>query len=81
MAMTRQQRLDCIFPTPNLLADLPNLMLNQDQVKSLYYGQSVDIGVENTPGLLCLYDDYHTFIGLGKLNSSHNLSPKRLMAR
>jgi tRNA pseudouridine55 synthase len=80
MAMTQQQRLDCILPVSNLLADLPDLVLNQNQIRNLYYGQCVDLGAESAPGLRRLYDSHYVFVGLGELDSNHNLSPKRLMA-
>ena len=70
-----------ILPSDFLLKHLPKAILNEEDVKKVRNGQSIYYNAQlEKEGLVRIYTSKSLFIGIGELNSSKKLSPRRLIA-
>ena len=70
-----------ILPSDFLLKHLSKAILNEEDVKKVRNGQSIYYNAQlEKEGLVRIYTDKSLFMGVGELNSSNKLSPKRLIA-
>tara|TARA_B100000482_G_scaffold91341_1_gene65682 strand:- start:2538 stop:3407 length:870 start_codon:yes stop_codon:yes gene_type:complete len=70
-----------ILPSDFLLKHLSKAELNEEDVKKVRNGQSIYYNAElEKKGLVRIYTDKSLFMGIGELDSSNKLSPRRLIA-
>ena len=70
-----------ILPSDSLLKHLSKAVLNKEDVKKVRNGQSIYYNAQlEKKGLVRIYTNKSLFMGIGELNSSNKLSPKRLIA-
>ena len=70
-----------ILPSDFLLKHLSKAVLNEEDVKKVRNGQSIYYNAQlEKKGLVRIYTNKSLFMGIGELNSSRKLSPKRLIA-
>ena len=69
----------CLLPVNSALVDLPEFVLDSLAVSYLKRGQAVQINRTTLSGLLNLVSEKGQFIGIGEVDSSGKISPKRLM--
>ena len=63
-----------------LLRDLPRITLNNIQLKKIRNGQQVDYNADQEKeGIVRLYKEEGSFVGIGKIDSLKKVSPKRLL--
>jgi tRNA pseudouridine55 synthase len=75
------QRTDRLLPVDSLADGLPALELEADAVTRILQGQGAQIDIrDDTSGLVRLYGPGRRFLGLGELDTTGRLSPKRLVA-
>lgn len=77
--MSEAERLAALAPPDSAVADLPTVTLDKDAAYYLLQGQSVWKNGKIPAGLLRLYDENGSFLGLGELQSDGKIAPKRLM--
>ena len=71
----------CILPSDFLLKHLSKAILNEEDVKKVRNGQSIDYNAQlEKKGLIRIYTNKSLFMGIGELHSSNKLSPRRLIA-
>jgi len=64
-----------------VLKTLPRLSLGRSETKKIINGQQVDYNArEEKEGIVRLYEDEGSFIGIGIIDSSMKVSPKRLLS-
>ena len=78
-ALPAAQRLECLLPVDSLVSALPELLLEADLVRHMVTGQPGQVAGRAT-GLVRLYDQKRRFLGLGEIQATGRLVPKRLMA-
>ena len=72
--------LSSILPSDFLLKHLPKAILNEEDVKKVRNGQSIDYNAQlEKKGLVRIYTNKGLFMGIGELHSSNKLSPIRLI--
>ena len=70
-----------ILPSDSLLKHLSKAILNEEDVKKVRNGQSIDYNAQlEKKGLVRIYTNKSLFMGIGELHSSNKLSPRRLLA-
>ena len=70
-----------ILPSDFLLKHLPKTTLNKEDVKKVRNGQSIYYNAQlKKKGLVRIYTNKGLFMGIGELDSSNGLSPRRLTA-
>ena len=75
------QRTDSLLPVDSLAEGLPALELEPDAVARILKGQGAQIDIrDDISGLVRLYGPGRRFLGLGDLDTSGRLLPKRLVA-
>lgn len=62
----------------NALSDWPEVILDDEMVQSLRYGQTVNPPPIVGTGLIKVFDEQHVFIGLAELLQDGTLAPKRI---
>lgn len=78
-SMTEVERLAALAPPDSAVLDLPEITLDNDSVFYLLQGQPVWLSGHVPAGLLRLYDEAHSFLGLGEQQPDGKIAPKRLM--
>lgn len=78
-SMTEVERLAALAPPDSAVLDLPEITLDKDSVFYLLQGQPVWLSGHVPMGLLRIYDETHTFLGLGEQQADGKIAPKRLM--
>jgi len=83
-------KLDCInnetfasnfIECDTVLKTLPRLSLGRSETKKIINGQQVDYNArEEKEGIVRLYENEGSFIGIGIIDSSMKVSPKRLLS-
>ena len=69
-----------ILPSDFLLKHLSKAVLNEEDVKKIKNGQSIDYNAQlEKKGLVRIYTNNSLFMGIGELHSSNKLSPRRLI--
>ena len=64
-----------------VLKNLPKITLNQIQLKKIINGHQVDYNADQEKeGIVRLYEDEGSFVGIGKFDSLNKVSPIRLLA-
>jgi len=75
------QRTDRLLPVDSLADGLPALELETGAVTRILQGQGAQIDIrDDISGLVRLYGPGRRFLGLGELDTTGRLSPKRLVA-
>jgi len=70
-----------ILPSDFLLKHLSKAVLNEEDVKKVRNGQSIYYNAQlEKKGLVRIYTNKSLFMGIGELDSSNKLSPRRLIA-
>lgn len=78
-AMTLEQREAALLPEDTAVQHLPAITLDDDSVFYLQQGQGVWKSGLVPKGLLRLYSEQQTFLGLGELSDEGKIAPKRLI--
>ena len=72
--------LDRILDIGEVLRNLPKVVLNKNETKKIINGQQVDYNARREKeGIVRLYEKEGSFIGIGSIDSSMKVSPKRLI--
>ena len=72
--------LNQIQDIDQVLRSLPKVVLNKDETKKIINGQQVDYNARREKeGIVRLYEKEGSFIGIGSVDSSMKVSPKRLI--
>ena len=72
--------LDLILDIGKVLTNLPKVVLNKNETKKIINGQQVDYNARREKeGIVRLYEKEGSFIGIGSIDSSMKVSPKRLI--
>ena len=72
--------LDRILDIGEVLTNLPKVVLNKNETKKIINGQQVDYNARREKeGIVRLYEKEGSFIGIGSVDSSMKVSPKRLI--
>jgi tRNA pseudouridine55 synthase len=73
--------MDSLLPVDSLVDGLPALELEPGAVTRILQGQGAQIDIrDDISGLVRLYGPERRFLGLGELDTSGRLLPKRLVA-
>ena len=73
--------LSSILPSDFLLKHLSKAVLNKEEVKKVRNGQSIDYNAQlEKKGLVRIYTSKSLFMGVGELDSSNKLCPRRLIS-
>jgi tRNA pseudouridine55 synthase len=78
-AMTADQRLACLLPPDALVQALPSVSLDAGQSRRLGLGQAVP-GAGGAPGLVRVYGEAGSFLGVAEMSSDGTLAPRRLVS-
>ncbi len=72
---------ESILPSDFALSHYKKVILTKNDIKKVKNGQSIDYNAQlEKKGLVRIYTDKSLFVGLGEIDSSNKLSPKRLLA-
>ena len=72
--------LERILDIDKVLRNLPKVVLNKNETKKIINGQQVDYNARREKeGIVRLYEKEGSFIGIGSVDSSMKVSPKRLI--
>ena len=72
--------LERILDIDKVLRNLPKVVLNKNETKKIINGQQVDYNARREKeGIVRLYEIEGSFIGIGSVDSSMKVSPKRLI--
>ena len=72
--------LERILDIDKVLRNLPKVVLNKNETKKIINGQQVDYNARREKeGIVRLYEKEGSFIGIGSIDSSMKVSPKRLI--
>ena len=72
--------LERILDIGKVLRNLPKVVLNKNETKKIINGQQVDYNARREKeGIVRLYEKEGSFIGIGSVDSSMKVSPKRLI--
>jgi tRNA pseudouridine55 synthase len=77
--MTPDERLARLLPPDALVERLPSISLDAEQSRRLGLGQAVR-GVGGDSGLVRVYDQAGSFLGVAEVSSDGTLAPRRLVA-
>ena len=79
-ACDKDKCLDIILDIGKVLRNLPKVVLNKNETKKIINGQQVDYNARREKeGIVRLYEKEGSFIGIGSVDSSMKVSPKRLI--
>ena len=69
-----------IIDSSEVLKDFPKIVLNKEETKKIINGLQVDYNArQEKEGIVRLYEEEGSFIGIGSVDSSMKVSPKRLI--
>ena len=72
--------LKSIIGSSEALKDFPKIVLNKEETKKIINGLQVDYNArQEKEGIVRLYEEEGSFIGIGSVDSSMKVSPKRLI--
>ncbi len=77
--MDAMQRDALLLSADSLLTDFPRIDLNADSAYYLQQGQAVWLGSLEVSGVVRLYDEKQSFIGLGAVTEGGRVAPRRLV--
>ena len=73
--------VDDIVECDQVLKNYPKLVLNKTETKKIRNGQQVDYNArQEKEGIVRLYEEEGSFIGIGNIDLSMKVSPRRLLA-
>ena len=76
----KDKYLERILDIGKVLKNLPKVVLNKNETKKIINGQQVDYNARREKeGIVRLYEKEGSFIGIGSVDSSMKVSPKRLI--
>ena len=76
----KDKYLERILDIGKVLRNLPKVVLNKNETKKIINGQQVDYNARREKeGIVRLYEKEGSFIGIGSVDSSMKVSPKRLI--
>ena len=76
----KDEYLERILDIGKVLRNLPKIVLNEKETKKIINGQQVDYNAtQEKEGIVRLYEKEGSFIGIGSVDSSMKVSPKRLI--
>ena len=76
----KDKYLERILDIGKVLTNLPKVVLNKNETKKIINGQQVDYNARREKeGIVRLYEKEGSFIGIGSVDSSMKVSPKRLI--
>ena len=76
----KDKYLERILDIGKVLRNLPKVVLNKNETKKIINGQQVDYNARREKeGIVRLYEKEGSFIGIGSIDSSMKVSPKRLI--
>ena len=76
----KDEYLERILDIGKVLRNLPKIVLNEKETKKIINGQQVDYNAtKEKEGIVRLYEKEGSFIGIGSVDSSMKVSPKRLI--
>jgi len=76
----KDKYLERILDIDKVLKNLPKVVLNKNETKKIINGQQVDYNARREKeGIVRLYEIEGSFIGIGSVDSSMKVSPKRLI--
>ena len=76
----KDKYLERILDIDKVLKNLPKVVLNKNETKKIINGQQVDYNARREKeGIVRLYEKEGSFIGIGSVDSSMKVSPKRLI--
>ena len=79
-ACDKDKCLERILDIGKVLTNLPKVVLNKNETKKIINGQQVDYNARREKeGIVRLYEKEGSFIGIGSVDSSMKVSPKRLI--
>ena len=79
-ACDKDKCLERILDIGKVLRNLPKVVLNKNETKKIINGQQVDYNARREKeGIVRLYEKEGSFIGIGSVDSSMKVSPKRLI--
>ena len=79
-ACDKDKYLERILDIGKVLRNLPKVVLNKNETKKIINGQQVDYNARREKeGIVRLYEKEGSFIGIGSVDSSMKVSPKRLI--
>jgi tRNA pseudouridine55 synthase len=79
-AMPESARLEQLRPMDTIVADLPSVILDDEQSRHIGYGRSIDYGAPVPSGLVRIYSPGAGFLGLGQALDTGRIEPRRLVA-
>jgi tRNA pseudouridine55 synthase len=80
-SMSLADRDSLLLPADCLVEDMPRIELDADSAYYVRQGQSVWMPKQKAGGLVRLYDEKQTFIGLGQVGGDGKVAPKRLVVQ
>ena len=76
-----QDYKSAIVPYDSLLRHIPEIHLDKIDTKKIRNGQLVDYNArQDIKGIVRIYEETGSFIGIGNVDQLQNISPKRLMS-
>jgi len=76
----KDKYLERVLDIGKVLRNLPKVVLNKNETKKIINGQQVDYNARREKeGIVRLYEKEGSFIGIGSVDSSMKVSPKRLI--
>jgi tRNA pseudouridine55 synthase len=80
-SMSLADRDGLLLQADCLVEDMPRIVLDADSAYYVRQGQSVWMPKQKAGGLVRLYDEKQTFIGLGQIGDDGKVAPKRLVVQ
>ena len=79
--LTKSPHQEAILDCGVALNHLPEVILNDLEIKKIRNGQQVDYNArQEKEGIVRIYEEKGSFIGLGNIDSSMKVSPMRLLS-
>lgn len=79
--MNEAQRDAVLLPVDSLLTQLPKVMLDADSAYYLRQGQSVWQARLQARGVVSIYDEHQSLMGVGEITDEGKIAPKRLIVQ
>lgn len=78
--LPEEERWQCILPISRAIAQFPQVVLTEDEIRALRQGKVIQSVSQQTYGLVQLQSFDGSYIGLGELRQDQSLVAKRLCA-
>ena len=80
-SLSEPERLPCLLPMDRIVADLPQVELNDELGFFIRKGQPVLVSKAPAKGWVRLYGRHSAFMGIGEVLDDGRVAPRRLLAR